>query len=536
VIVQDLIQRGDHLFDKKIDILNLWQTIAENFYPERADFTICRNLGEEFCQDLMTSTPVIMCRDLGDSFQPMLRPSGEEWFEMTVDDDLLDQRAKMWLERSTKIQRRAMYDRSSLFTRTMKQADRDFAAFGQAVVSIQLNRARDALLYRCWHLRDCAWCEGAEGMIDEMHRKWMPTIRDLMTLFPGKVHRTLVERAEKEPYCQIECRHIVMPGSYRKGFERFDFVSIFIDKANNHILQEIGMNYFMYVVPRWQTVSGSQYAYSPAVVAGLPDARLLQSMTMVLLEAGEKATNPPMIGQADIIRGDMQLYAGGTTWADSEYDERLGAALRPIPLDFRGIPMGMEMRDRVTMELREAFYLDKLTLPPIGKMTATEATIRAQEYIRQAGPLFEPMEQESSAAVCESTFDLLFENKAFGPREQIPRSLAGANVQFKFESPLSQSTKAKKVGKYRQAIELTMESAQLDPNIMSNLNMNEAFRDALDGAGVPAKWIVPEKQAEEARQDEADAQDTEQAIAGVQQASVAAQDAAQAQAMLQEVA
>jgi hypothetical protein len=45
-----------------------------------------------------------------------------------------------------------------------------------------------------------------------------------------------------------------------------------------------------YRIPRWQTVSGSQYSYSPATVAALPDARLIQAMTFTLLEAGEKAT------------------------------------------------------------------------------------------------------------------------------------------------------------------------------------------------------------------------------------------------------
>jgi hypothetical protein len=52
----------------------------------------------------------------------------------------------------------------------------------------------------------------------------------------------------------------------------------------------------IYVIPRWQTVSGSQYAYSPATVAALPDARLIQAMTLTFFEAGEKATNPPMVG------------------------------------------------------------------------------------------------------------------------------------------------------------------------------------------------------------------------------------------------
>jgi hypothetical protein len=51
----------------------LWQEIAENFYPERADFTINRSLGTDFGAGMMTSYPFICRRDLGDQVGQMLR-------------------------------------------------------------------------------------------------------------------------------------------------------------------------------------------------------------------------------------------------------------------------------------------------------------------------------------------------------------------------------------------------------------------------------------------------------------------------------
>ena len=62
---------------------------------------------------------------------------------------------------------------------------------------------------------------------------------------------------------------------------------VYLDVANNHIMREHGTFSHGITLPRLQTVSGSQYAYSPCTVAGLPDARLLQAMTLTLLEAGE---------------------------------------------------------------------------------------------------------------------------------------------------------------------------------------------------------------------------------------------------------
>jgi hypothetical protein len=37
--VRELALQGDKLFSKRQPLLSLWQTMAENFYPIRADFT-----------------------------------------------------------------------------------------------------------------------------------------------------------------------------------------------------------------------------------------------------------------------------------------------------------------------------------------------------------------------------------------------------------------------------------------------------------------------------------------------------------------
>src|SRR5574337_321819 len=72
-----LIEQSNQLFDKRSGLLSLWQTMADNFYPERADFTQTHNLGDEFGVNLMTSYPVLARRDLGNAIGSMLRPSSK---------------------------------------------------------------------------------------------------------------------------------------------------------------------------------------------------------------------------------------------------------------------------------------------------------------------------------------------------------------------------------------------------------------------------------------------------------------------------
>ena len=497
--IKALISRGDALLNKRTSLLSLWQEIADNFYPERADFTTTRNIGNTFVDNLMTSYPIMARRDLGNAIGSMLRPAQKNWMHIATErEDREDNQAKRWLEQATDIQRRAMYDRRSLFTRATKEGDHDFAAFGQCAISVEYNQDFTGLLYRCWHLRDIAWCENASGDIDEFHRKWKPTARTLQQLFGDRIHDNVRRALEKSPQQEFNCRHIIIPTDSHAGKKyNTPYISIYIDVDNNHLLEESGSQHKVYCVPRFQTVSGSQYAYSPATVAALPDARLIQDMTRVLLEAGEKATNPPMIAVEGALQSSVNIYAGGTTWIDPEFEESRFGALRPMDQNISGIPIGIELKDDTRTMIAEAFYLNKLSLPVMtGDQTAFEIGQRVQEYIRNALPLFEPMEADYNATLCEMTFELLLNAGTFGSAQDIPESLRGADIRFKFESPLQEAIDRQESERFMDAGNLLATAVQMDPMAGVNLDVHKSFRSALEGAGVPAEWMTDERDVE----------------------------------------
>src|SRR5262249_35280264 len=154
----------------------------------------------------------------------------------------------------------------------------------------------------------------------------------------------------------------------------------------------------------------------------------------------------------DIIRSDVQVFAGGITWLDVEYEERLGEALRPMTIDSRGIPLGMGMRDDVKAMIAEASFLNRVSFPPIGRaMTASEIYEGMQEYIRNALPLFKPAEVDYNGGLCEDTFDLLMRAGGFGSPDDIPESIRGADIRFKFQNPLYESIERKKGNAFQEA-------------------------------------------------------------------------------------
>lgn len=531
---KQLYDLGETLFSKKSALNSLHQEIATHFYPERATFTLTRSLGEDFAGNLFTSYPLLCRRDLGNQFGSMLRPTAKQWFHMQRRYQKNEKNeVRRYLEAFEETQRRAMYDPISQFTRATKEGDHDFSAFGQCSISIEINhnaKAGSHLLFRCWHLKDMAWQEDESGRIEMKVRKWKTTLHTMRRTFKRIPHQ-LETRHSIAPFDEHEVWHIVAPAEmYDKG-TKLPFWGLWYDPSHDFVLDEAPLWTGHYIIPRWQTVSGSQYAYSPATVAALPDARLIQAMTFTLLEASEKASRPPMVATQHAVRSDLALYAGGVTWVDSEYDERLGEALRPITQDSRGLQYGAQMNADVRALIREGFFLNKLSMPQRGpEMTAYEVGQRVQEYIRNAMPIFEPMESEYNAALCENAFELLWRNGAFGDPRGWPRELLDSEIEFRFESPLHDAIEEQKGHKLMEVKAMLADAAAIEPKTIALVDFGVALREAMEGIQIPATWLRSEDEVKKLNAAQEQAAAAQQMLGSMEQASKINQNLAAAQA------
>lgn len=513
--VQELCEFATHLRDKQSPVLSLWQTLAEYFYPERADFTNTRNLGAELSDQLVDSYPILVRRDLGNGIAAMLRDG--DWFQLTTRYDDPDHEGLMWLQWAGARLKKMLGDVRCNFARATKEADHDFVTFGQPVMQVVPNKNRDGLLFQTWHLRDCSWWDDETGSVEGVVRRWAPTHRQLYAKFPKTVHQECREKMDREPFGEVKCLHISMPSEWYGDDElasRYPYVSVYIDQDHQHLLEETGIAYKQYIVPRFQTISGSPYAYSPATVAGLPDNRTLQAMTFTLLEAAERYARPPILATQQAVRGDINLYADGITWVDKDYDERLGASLRPLFSDKGGFPLGEEKRSQIMETLASAFYLNKLSLPETSReMTAFEVNERMKQYRRENLPLFTPLEEEYNGQLCEQAFQVALAYGLMGSPRDIPESLLGQQVSFRFQSPLSRAQEEEKAQRFSQTSALLREAAEMDHLATANVNFDVAVRDAITGIGAPARWLRSVEEVMQVRQTDAMAQAAQAALA-----------------------
>jgi len=511
---KELIDLGNRLFAARAPMLSLWQEIAEHFYVERADFTDGYVQGEDFARHLDDSFPCMVRRELGNSISSMLRPRDRQWFKTTTLDDERDEDPSnaAYLEYVVTKMRRLMYDNRTQLVRATKEGDMDFITFGQAVISVEENRDDDSphIFYRCFHLRDCVWLENNKCEVDHLHRKDTMTARQMIMAFgENKVDRRIIQAAKTDPGKEFEIRCVVMPANEydmigkqkdRMGRpKKLPYVIIYIDVGNCKIMRESGLKGFPYIVPRWHTLPNFQYAYSPSSSVSLPDARMMQQMSRLILDAGEKSVDPPIVAVEEAVR-EVNIAAGAITWTDNVFDGKLKEAVQPIQID-SDMTVAFSMRQDMREMMQRAWFIDKLQMPvPQGseQMTAREVSIRQQEFIRNLLPLFEPIEIEYNTKLLDKSF-MILRNMGYFPRDEVPEGLGGADIQWQFESPVQEGAQRIKTSQFQETMELVAMAAQMGVPAPP-IDLNIALVDAIRGTSAPGDWFKSDEQLEAEKQ------------------------------------
>jgi hypothetical protein len=537
---RELIRLSDHRFTKKAQIDDYCQTVADEILPDRADFTRDRVDGEEFANHLYTSVPAQNCRDLSYAIGSLTRPKNQQWFDPKAREEWRNtENAKKWFAAARDKQRTLLYTQSAAFISTMEISDKDVVAFGNAVIGHTEETSRSGtLVYQPYHFRDCAWAEDAARQIVELTRKFKLALANWEQFFPGvpfpKEHSA---KRDKDPYEEIELRHMVMP------FSRYDFyrkpdkprrnqrgmptvASVYFEPNLGRVIQESFYFEFPYTVRRWQLQANSPYARSPAADLGLVEARLLQNQERVLMDAGELAVDPPNVATRDAVLGDVHNYPGGTTWVDFDYDERMGPSLRT--LDHKGqMPIGLEMKTDTRQILAAAMFINKLSLPVGSRdMTVPEINERISEYIRSIGPAVEPFELHNALLLNHSfVFNLRIGN--FGEPDDMPEEIKDAQVEYEFDGPIQIAYKRQKLLKAREVVGGLGEVFKLKPDILDNYDLDKLSRDSAGYIGGEPEWLVDEEVVQATRQQRAEKQAIQENIQKAGQIGQIAQGAIQ---------
>jgi hypothetical protein len=332
-----------------------------------------------------------------------------------------------------------------------------------------------------------------------LYRKVTFTARDIVRkkdygTWNGTVAPTVREAAKTDPMREIPCQHILMfsdelYGGDKAGLRRVNqpFVSIYIDCENRTYLHDNGRPVFNYVVPRNRMISGKPWGFSPHTLNSLQDARMLQSLKLILLEQGEKAVDPPVVARGDIFTRDVNLFSGGFTAVDLPDNTKVSDVITTLQTGDR-ISVGIDMVQDVRALIAESMLVNKLMLPSVREMRELEVATRNEEFRRTALPFFSPIDSQYHTPLLSTAFDVGV-NMRLIKLDDFPKELDGEDVKFTFESPLNEVEGRKLVEAFLTDLQLIASAAEVDETVKDLLNIRLATTEALQGAGTPSIWF-----------------------------------------------
>lgn len=538
--IEELCRISQKTFETFRNWHRLNQDIAENFYPLRADFT--RSLPmEEFAGNLMESSPLNARETLGNAIDAMLRQG--DWFRIGTGDETVDTRPgnMVSLSQAARMLRATVYHRHSGIAGAFKETDMDWVSFGAFDMSVEPSRDMSHLVYKPHHLRDCAWMLDEDGLVDTHYRNMRMSARDIMRRvergrWKGTPSAAIQRAAQYEPGREFPIRHVLMPTDDMYGSDpadrrriRHPWVSLYIDMEGRTMLSEGGAPVFNYVVGRNRTVSGHPYAFSPMALNSISDARMIQDMSLVLLEQGQKAVDPPTIGAGEVFVRDINMFAGGHTEVDLD-DRRLQDVFTTVQTG--NIVIGLEMKQDTRELMAEAWLLNKLTLPSVREMRELEVQVRTDEFRRAALPFFQPIESRYHEPLLGTSFDMAIALDMI-PADVFTRELGDREVNFVFNSPLNEAEGTEVVRQYYEAVNVVATGSQIDETVKNIFDARRATEDAL-ARGTRPEWLIPEDQREQADEQASAQADLAKGAAIAREAAGVTADVANAQVAAQQ--
>tara|TARA_R110002153_G_scaffold50292_2_gene141552 strand:- start:3864 stop:5552 length:1689 start_codon:yes stop_codon:yes gene_type:complete len=485
-----IVDKAKQLQNERGQLNHMWEEIAEVLAPERVGFV--SNLTSEGSTNvkreskIYDTTPLMAKRSLVNAIGGMLRPKSAapgKWFDITPEDDTIldkDKAAKEWVEFAEDRLWKALYNPKAQFIQATGEVDDDLITFGTGAGFLGMRRDKKGFLFRSFHLAKTFIEMDYDNQPNSVYIiEWL-TAKQAAAKWGreniGKTAQKALVSSDKiqtnEKYEFIWC---VKP-RYELDPERIDnlnmpWMSIVIAAADEHIVLEEGFKYFPFFFPRWDTRSGEAYGRGPGVLA-LPDVLTLNQMGKTMLRGLHRAVAPPWLLPSDSMVNAPQMQPDGISYYDAKAIRNLGLSNPFIQMESRAqIPWGLNAQTAGREQLMALFFRNVLNLPVDSpQMTATEVIQRREEFVREIGAVFGRLESDYTGPIVEHAFNTMLDNGSFGTPDQIPESLQGANIEFRFASPVEKAKRQIEETTVMEGLQEVVALSEVWPEVKNRYN------------------------------------------------------------------
>lgn len=465
-------------------------------------------------------------RTLASGMTSGLTSPSRPWFRLGIPDPELagDDEVQQWLD---EVQRRMLdvFSKSNIYS-SLHTVYEEIGTFGTGCMILQEDDT-EVVRARVYTMGEYYLINDENGRTSGFGRTFWHTVGQLVERFGLENCSDTVKQLHKSNETEkwVKVCHLIDENDKRiPGYlDRFNmpYRSCYWEEGApvEKYLRVSGYEELPTLTPRWETTTTADvYGRGPGWDC-LGDVKMLQKMQKQALLGLDKVVDPPI--QVDSsVQGEANMLPGGVTRFSGQMANAGVKAAYEVRPDLVAIEAKIE---RVQEAISQAFYSNLFLMlinDDKGQMTATEVAERQSEKLQVLGPVLERLENELLNPMINRTYSIMLRR---GLIPIPPKRLQGIDLNPQYISVLAQAQKMVGVTAMQQQIQITAGMATMDPQVIDNIDLDEATRASAEMLAIPAKVIRSREQVEQRRKkrDEAaaQAQQAQMAMAGAKAAS-----------------
>ena len=544
----EIRKRYDALKSRRRTIETTWDVIERFVAPYKGEMfedVTSEHQIDWNKREIYDTTAIMAHQNLAASVHGGMTNPKSQWFGLRFRDDNLneDQAAKEWL-----------VDVGDLVFQTLQESDfdleinesyLDLTSFGTSVlVEEVVNEAVwEGVDFTAVPIKEMYFETDANDNALMFYRKlfWNPV--QILDKFGDATPKDIRERAESPG--DLDYKEEIIFAIYpRKGKQGPGSQAVLAPKerpiASMYVRHKdatmLGVEGGYYDMPafavRWRKTTDSQWGNSPAMVA-LADVLTLNQLIggggggELDLRSREKVIDPPTLTTERGLVGDLDLDPGGLTVVRSLDD------IKTFENKARFDAIN-DTINRLQMQIKEVFFLDKLDLKESPEMTATEVIERTERMHRLLGPTVGRLQNDLLDPLVQRTFNILMRaGQLPAPPEQVVQ--AGAEMDIEYLGPLARAQKTDVAQSIDRWLGSVMNMAQVDPGVLDIVDFDKAAREQAEALSIPPELMRGADEVRDMRAAQAAQAKKTQEMAEAQAGGEAMQAVGEGQQALQSV-
>lgn len=490
-----------------------WQQIADLMHPFDDNFVSHESPGSDKMTFIFDSTPIHANQLLSAGLFSMLTSPAQKWFEIRMMAQWMNQirEVQEWLEIFSNIAYLEINKPIAQFNTSMHELYLEYGAFGNGVMFVTETLNRQNLKFQALPLSESYMCEGANGIMDVLLRRYPRTVRQLVQKFgvDNMADAIKAKIQAKKIDDVVKCVHAIIPTSDYGIKAPFSYASVYVDMENKHVIDTSGYFELPFMAPRFYKNPWEMYGRGPGTTA-LPDNKMLQEVMRTTIRAAQKATDPPLQAPDDGFLNPIRTTPGGINFY------RQGMPDRIEPINFGSNPgVGFDVVSDLRGRIREIFFIDQLQLQDGPQMTATEVLQRTEEKLRLMGPLMGRLQSELLGPMLNRVFAILMRQGKIPPP---PAILEGQEFKVTYTSPIARAQEQTEANGIMRSLQVLTPFLEMDPSVTDRFNGDELTKGVFEMFSVSPRFLRTDEQVEAIRTDRKQNEADKQQAANMQSA------------------